>query len=71
MDLTPKRKAAVDKEVSKALRSRTISGGGENNSAKVRIDIPVLYPKNLDVYLKKIKIWDTLTKKGIVQTRGQ
>ena len=71
MDLTPKRKAAVDKAVSKALRSKTISGGGENTSAKVRIDIPVLYPKNVDVYLKERKIWDTLTKKGIVQTRGQ
>ena len=28
----------------------------------MRIDIPVLNPKNVDVYLKEINVWDTLTK---------
>ena len=34
----------------------------ENGGLKVKIDVPVLNPKNVDVYLKEIKVWDKLTK---------
>ena len=58
-ELTPKTKEAVDKAVAAALQGRNKV---ENGGLKVKIDVPVLNPKNVDVYLKEIKVWDKLTK---------
>ena len=58
-NLTPRTKAAVDKAVAEALRGNK---NDSDNGAKVRIDVPSLNPKNVDVFIKEVKVWDKLTR---------
>ena len=60
-DLTPRTKAAVDKAVAEALRGNR-GNSSTDGGAKVRIDVPTLIPKNVDVFLKEVKVWDKLTR---------
>ena len=55
-------KARVDRAVAEALPSRSRGNDDCGSSAKVKIDVPVLNPKNVDVFLKEVMVWDKLTR---------
>ena len=60
--LTPATKARVDKAVAEALANKDYTRNVSDNGPKVKIDVPVLNPKSVDVFLKEVKVWDKLTR---------
>ena len=61
-NLTPKTKARVEKAVTEVLANKDKTKKVSDNGPKVKIEVPILNPKSVDVFLKEVKVWDKLTR---------
>ena len=61
-NLTPKTKARMEKAVTEALANKDNTKSVSDNGPKVEIEVPILNPKSVDVFLKEVKVWDKLTR---------
>ena len=55
-NLTPKTKARVEKAVTEALANKDNTKSVSDNRPKVKIEVFLLYPKSVDVFLKEVKV---------------
>ena len=67
--LTPATKAWVDKAVAEALANKDYTRNVSDNGPKVKIDVPVLNPKSVDVFLKEVKVGISLPAETVMRTR--
>ena len=61
-NLKPKTKERVEKAVTEVLANKDKTKKVSDNGPKVKIEVPILNPKSVDVFLKEVKVWDKLTR---------